>query len=78
MREASVHTERTRDAPPAAPDRLGNEHHRRDRRACLDEKVHRGYHPRRWGAATMRRIGAPRPNHQVRKPSAGPYDGRRS
>jgi hypothetical protein len=27
---------------------------------------------------TVRRIGAPRPNHQVRKPSAGPYDGRRS
>jgi hypothetical protein len=29
-------------------------------------------------AMTMRRIGAPRPNHQVRKPSAGPYNGRRS
>jgi hypothetical protein len=29
-------------------------------------------------AMTVRRIGAPRPNHQVRKPSAGPYDGRRS
>jgi hypothetical protein len=29
-------------------------------------------------ATTARRIGAPRPNHQVRKPSAGPYDGRRS
>jgi hypothetical protein len=27
---------------------------------------------------TVRRIGAPRPNHQVCKPSAGPYDGRRS
>jgi hypothetical protein len=27
---------------------------------------------------TARRIGAPRSNHQVRKPSAGPYDGRRS
>jgi hypothetical protein len=39
MREASVHTGRTRDAPPAAPDRLGNEHRRRDRRARLDEKV---------------------------------------
>jgi hypothetical protein len=24
---------------------------------------------------TAGRIGAPRPNHQVRKPSAGPYDG---
>jgi hypothetical protein len=29
-------------------------------------------------ATTLRRIGAPRPNRRVRKPSAGPYDGRRS
>jgi hypothetical protein len=49
VREASVHTGRTRDATPAAPGRLGNEHHCRDRRACLDEKVRRGYHPRRGG-----------------------------
>jgi hypothetical protein len=49
MREASVHTGRTRDATPATPGRLGNEHHRRDRRAHLDEKVCRGYHPRRGG-----------------------------
>jgi hypothetical protein len=49
MREASVHTGRTRDATPAAPGRLGNEHHRRDRRAHLDEKVRRGNHPRRGG-----------------------------
>jgi hypothetical protein len=48
MREASVHTGRTRDATPAAPGRLGNNHHR-DRRARLDEKVRRGYHPRRGG-----------------------------
>jgi hypothetical protein len=39
MREASVHTGRTRDIAPAALGRLGNEHHRRDRRAHLDEKV---------------------------------------
>jgi hypothetical protein len=39
MWEASVHTRRTRDATPVAPGRLGNEHHRRDRRAHLDEKV---------------------------------------
>jgi hypothetical protein len=31
MREASIHTERTRDETPAAPDRLGSEQHRRDR-----------------------------------------------
>jgi hypothetical protein len=29
-------------------------------------------------ATTVRRIGAPRPNHQVCESSAGPYDGRRS
>jgi hypothetical protein len=29
-------------------------------------------------ATTVRRIEAPRPNHQVCKPSAGPYDGHRS
>jgi hypothetical protein len=39
MREASVHPERTRDEAPAARDRLGNEHHHRDHRACLEEKV---------------------------------------
>jgi hypothetical protein len=48
MREASVHTGRTRNTVPAAPGRLGNEHHR-DRRAHLDGKVRRGYHPRRGG-----------------------------
>jgi hypothetical protein len=49
MREASVHTGRTRNTAPAAPGRLGNEHHYRDRRAHLDERVRRGYHPRRGG-----------------------------
>ena len=39
MREASVHTGRTRDTAPAAPGCLGNEHHHRDRRAHLDDKV---------------------------------------
>jgi hypothetical protein len=49
MREASVHTGRTRDATPAAPGRLGNEHHHHDRRSCFDEKVRQGHHPRRGG-----------------------------
>jgi hypothetical protein len=49
MREASVHTGRTRDGTPAAPGRLGNEQHHRNRRARLDERVRRGYHPRRGG-----------------------------
>jgi hypothetical protein len=49
MREASVHTGRTRNTAPTAPGRLGNEHHHRNRRAHLDKRVHRGYHPRRGG-----------------------------
>jgi hypothetical protein len=49
MREASVYTGRTRNTAPTAPGRLGNEHHHRDRRARLDERVRRGYHPRRGG-----------------------------
>jgi hypothetical protein len=47
MREALVHTGRTRDGTPAASDRLGDKQHHRNRRACLDERVRRGYHPRR-------------------------------
>jgi hypothetical protein len=46
MRETLV---RTRDGTPAAPARLDDEQHRRDRRACLEERVRRGYHPRRGG-----------------------------
>jgi hypothetical protein len=49
MREASLHTGRTRNTAPVAPGRLGNEHHHRNRRAHLDERVRRGYHPRRGG-----------------------------
>jgi hypothetical protein len=49
MREASVCTERTRDGTPAAPGRLGDEQQRRDRRARLEERVLRGYHPRAEG-----------------------------
>jgi hypothetical protein len=36
VRKASVRTGRTRDGTPAALDRLGDEHHRRDRRARLE------------------------------------------
>jgi hypothetical protein len=39
MREASVRTGRTRDGTRAALDHLGDEHHRRDCRARLKEKV---------------------------------------
>jgi hypothetical protein len=39
IREASVHNERTGDGTPVAPDRLGSEQRRRDRRARLEERV---------------------------------------
>jgi hypothetical protein len=61
MREASVHTGRMRDVTPAAPDRLDDEHHRRDRRARLDEKVRRGYHPRRGGRYDSEEDRSPSP-----------------
>jgi hypothetical protein len=61
MREASVHTGRTRDATPTAPGRLGNEHHCRDRRARLDEKVRRGYHPRHGGRYDSEEDQSPSP-----------------
>jgi hypothetical protein len=61
MREASVRTERTRDEAPAAPDRLGSEQHCRDRRACLEERVHRGYHPRRGGRYDSEEDRSPSP-----------------
>jgi hypothetical protein len=61
MREASVHTGRTQNTAPVAPGRLGNEHYRRDRRAHLDEKVRRGYHPRRGGRYDSRENRSPSP-----------------
>jgi hypothetical protein len=50
-----------RDTAPAAPGRLGNEHHHRDRRARLDEKVRRGYHPRRGGRYDSEEDRSPSP-----------------
>jgi hypothetical protein len=61
MREASVHTERTRDGTPATPDRLGSEQHHRDRQARLEERVHRGYHPRREGRYDSEEDRSPSP-----------------
>jgi hypothetical protein len=61
MREASVHTGRTRDVTPTAPRHLANEHRRHNHRACLDEKVHRGYHPRRGGRYDSREDRSPSP-----------------
>jgi hypothetical protein len=62
MREASVHTGRTRDGTPAAPGRLDDEPHHRNRRACLDERVRRGYHPRRGGRYDSEDVSAINPN----------------
>jgi hypothetical protein len=61
MRETSVCTERTRDRTPAAPDRLGSEQHCRDRRARLEERVRRGYHPRRGGRYDSEEDRSPSP-----------------
>jgi hypothetical protein len=61
IREASVRTERTRDGTPVAPDRLGDEQHRRDRHARLEERVHRGYHPRRGGRYDSEEDRSPSP-----------------
>jgi hypothetical protein len=61
MCEASVHTEHIGDKTPAARDCLSDEQHRRDRRACLEEKVHRGYHPRRGGRYDSEEDRSPSP-----------------
>jgi hypothetical protein len=49
MREASVHSGRTRNTAPAAPGRLDNERHHHSRWAHLDDRARRGYHPRHGG-----------------------------
>jgi hypothetical protein len=63
MCEASVYTEHTGDRTPVARDRLGDEQHRHDRRARLEEKVRRGYHPRHGGRYDSEedRIPSPEP-----------------
>jgi hypothetical protein len=61
MHEASVHPELTGDETPAAWDRLDDEQHRRDRRARLEKKVRRGYHPRRGGRYDSEEDRSPSP-----------------
>jgi hypothetical protein len=61
MREASVHIELTRGETPAARDCLSDEQHRHDRRARLEEKVCRGYHPRRGGRYDSEEDWSPSP-----------------
>jgi hypothetical protein len=78
MREASARTERTRVRTPAAPDRLDSEQHRRDRRARLEERVRRGYHPRREGCYDSEEDRSPSPEPPGLRVFSRPYDGRRS
>jgi hypothetical protein len=80
MREASIHTGRTRDGTGRLQPRvaLATSHtiatiEPASTRGCAETTT-----PGAEDATTARRIGVPRPNHQVHKPSAGPYDGRRS
>jgi hypothetical protein len=61
MREASVHTGCTRYGTPAAPGRLGDEQHYRNRRAHLDERVRRGYHPKHGGRYDSEEDQSPSP-----------------
>jgi hypothetical protein len=61
MCEASVHTEHTGDSTPAARDRLGDKQHHCDHRVRLEEKVHRGYHPRRGGRYDTEEDQSPSP-----------------
>jgi hypothetical protein len=61
IREASLCPERTRDEAPTAWERLDNEHHHLDHRARLDEKMRRGYHPRRGGCCNSEEDHSPSP-----------------
>jgi hypothetical protein len=61
MRKASVHTGRTRDRTPVAPGRLSDEPHHRNRRARLNERVRRGYHPRHGGRYDSEEDRSPSP-----------------
>jgi hypothetical protein len=61
MCKAPVCTEHTGDNTLAARDRLGDKQHRRDRRARLEEKVRRGYHPQRGGRYDSEEDRSPSP-----------------
>jgi hypothetical protein len=60
-REASVHTEPTRHKTPIARDSLSDDQCRRDLRACLEEKVRRGYHLSRGGRYDSEEDRSPSP-----------------
>jgi hypothetical protein len=78
MREASVHTGRTRERRlrprvASATSTTAATVKPTSTRRCAEATT-----PGVGDAMTAGRIRAPRPNHPVRKLSAGPYDGRRS
>jgi hypothetical protein len=78
MREASVHTGRTRNTAPvprvaSATSTITATVEPTSTRRCAEATT-----PGVGDAMTAGRIGVPRPNHPVRRLSAGPYDGRRS
>jgi hypothetical protein len=78
MREASVHTGRTQDATPAAPVASATSTTTATVEPTSTRRCAEATTPGVGDATTAGRIGAPRPNHPVRKLSAGPYDGHRS
>jgi hypothetical protein len=59
--EHRLSTEHTGDRTPAARDCLGDKQHCRDRRARLEEKVRRGYHPRHGGRYDSEEDRSPSP-----------------
>jgi hypothetical protein len=78
MREASVHTRRTRDQHlqprvASATSTAATTVEPASTKRCAEATT-----PGVGDATTVGRIGAPRPNHLVCEPSAGPYDGRHS
>jgi hypothetical protein len=63
---------------PAALDHLGNEQHCLDRRARLEERVRRGYHPRRGGRYDSEEDRSPSPEPPGPRVFSWAYDGHRS
>jgi hypothetical protein len=61
MREASVYTGRTRAATPAAPGRLGHEHHHRDRSSPPRREGAPRLSPQAWGRYDSREDRSPSP-----------------
>jgi hypothetical protein len=73
MREASVHTGRLRPRVASATSTAAATVEPSSTRRCAEATT-----PGVGDATTARRTGALRPNHPVRRLSAGPYDGHRS